>query len=127
MKKLMFVAAMLGFAVACGPQKSADAEAVEEAQVVETVVEEAAPAPKAEAKAEVEAKAEQTKVAPGLTKPADVKADEKAAVKEEGKVEAEKPAATASDFKVNNNVKVVEKKDEPKKIEQAGGGVKRVK
>ena len=122
MKKLMFFAAMLGFAVACGGANKAENEAVEEVatEVVAPEVEEAPvveQAPKAEAqKPAAPAVKEEVK----LEKPADVSANEK----------AEKPAAIESGMKVNTTVKVVEKKEEEKapiKIEQAGSGAKRVK
>ena len=128
MKKLMFLAAMLGFAVACGGANKAENEAVEEVatefvapEVEEAPVVEQAPAveqaPKAEAqKPAAPAVEEEVK----LEKPADVSANEK----------AEKPAAIESGMKVNTTVKVVEKKEEEKapiKIEQAGSGAKRVK
>ena len=133
MKKLMFLAAMLGFAVACGGANKAENEAVEEVatEVVAPEVEEApvveqAPAveqaPKAEApKAEAQKPATPAvKEEVKLEKPADVSANEK----------VEKPAAIESGMKVNTTVKVVEKKEEEKapiKIEQAGSGAKRVK
>lgn len=122
MKKLMFLAAMLGFAVACGGANKTENEAVEEVatEVVAPEVEEAPvveQAPKAEAqKPATPVVKEEVK----LEKPADVSANEK----------AEKPAAIESGMKVNTTVKVVEKKEEEKapiKIEQAGSGAKRVK
>ena len=127
MKKLMFLAAMLGFAVACGGANKAENEAVEEiaTEVVAPEVEEAPvveQAPKAEApKAEAQKPATPVvKEEVKLEKPADVSANEK----------VEKPAAIESGMKVNTTVKVVEKKEEEKapiKIEQAGSGAKRVK
>ncbi|MBR2976645.1 MAG: hypothetical protein IKC57_07410, partial [Alistipes sp.] len=93
MKKLMFLAAMLGFAVACGGANKAENEAVEEVatEVVAPEVEEAPvveQAPKAEApKAEAQKPATPVvKEEVKLEKPADVSANEK----------VEKPAAIES-------------------------------
>lgn len=113
------MAAMLAFAVACGGAEKSNDEAVEQTNEVEVAAPVVEEAPVVEAAPVVEESAAVVEAEPKveLQAPAEVKADEKAEAKAEMK---------DSGLKVSN-MTVVEKSEEPKKIEQAGTGAKRVK